>query len=184
MCNGIKQQTSAPYTPEQNGKAERDHRTTVESARSMIHHNEIPIYLWAEAVNHAVYVLNRFLTANTTITPFEIWHKRKPDLTNLRIFGSVTWHPSQIGKNWIPKPKKESMLAKVRARRQAESILNRRERSSSADISKYMKTRQTTVMEKSTEKNRKIVIKMKFELLPMWEARVPLKENQFHFSTH
>jgi transposase InsO family protein len=91
MCNGIKQQTSAPYTPEQNGKAERDHRTTVESARSMIHHNEIPVYLWAEAVNHAVYVLNRCLTANTTITPFEIWHKRKPDLTNLRIFGSVTY---------------------------------------------------------------------------------------------
>jgi transposase InsO family protein len=53
--NGIRQQTSAAYTPEQNGKAERDHRTTVEAARSQIHAKGIPLKLWAEAVNHSVY---------------------------------------------------------------------------------------------------------------------------------
>lgn len=54
--NGIKQQTSAAYTPEQNGKAERDNRTTVEAARSQIHAKGIPLKLWAEAVNHSVYI--------------------------------------------------------------------------------------------------------------------------------
>jgi hypothetical protein len=53
--NGIRQQTSAAYTPEQNGKAERDHRTTVEAARSQIHAKGIPLKLWAETVNHSVY---------------------------------------------------------------------------------------------------------------------------------
>ena len=34
---GIQLQTSAPYTPEQNGIAERDHRSSVEAARSLLH---------------------------------------------------------------------------------------------------------------------------------------------------
>ncbi len=55
---GIKLQTSAPYTPEQNGIAARDHRSTVESARSQIHDKGVPLNLWAEAVNYSVYVLN------------------------------------------------------------------------------------------------------------------------------
>jgi transposase InsO family protein len=34
---GIIKQTSAAHTPEQNGKAERDHRKTIEVSRSLIH---------------------------------------------------------------------------------------------------------------------------------------------------
>ena len=56
---GIRQESSAPYTPEQNGVAERLNRTIVESARSMLHSAQVPIYLWAEAVNCAVYLQTR-----------------------------------------------------------------------------------------------------------------------------
>lgn len=87
----IKQEMSAPHTPEQNGKAERDHRTTVEAARSQIHGKNLPITLWAEAVNHSVYTLNRTLTKQRQVTPFEIWHGTKPDISHLRIFGSVAY---------------------------------------------------------------------------------------------
>ena len=85
--NGIRQQTSAAYTPQQNGKAERDHRTTVEAARSLIHAKGIPLKLWAEAVNHSVYTLNRTVSEKKNATPFELWHGKKPDISNLRIFG-------------------------------------------------------------------------------------------------
>lgn len=42
---GIELETTAPSTPEQNGRAERDMRTIVESARSMLYARDIPLYL-------------------------------------------------------------------------------------------------------------------------------------------
>lgn len=56
---GIQRESTAPYTPEQNGKAERDNRTIIESARTMIHAKGLPLILWAEAANMAVYLMNR-----------------------------------------------------------------------------------------------------------------------------
>jgi transposase InsO family protein len=87
----IRQEMSAPHTPEQNGKAERDHRTTFEAARSQIHGKNLPLTLWAEAVNHSVYTLNRTLTKQRQLTPYEMWHGTKPDISHLRIFGSVAY---------------------------------------------------------------------------------------------
>ncbi|GFY46300.1 retrovirus-related Pol polyprotein from transposon TNT 1-94 [Trichonephila inaurata madagascariensis] len=48
-----------PYTPQQNGAAECENRTIVESARSIIYATNLPLKLWAETVNMFVYVLNR-----------------------------------------------------------------------------------------------------------------------------
>lgn len=88
---GIIQQTSAAHTPEQNGKAERDHRTTVEAARSLIHARNLSLNLWAEAVNHSVYTLNRTFSKRRSCTPYELWHGKKPNVANLRIFGSTAY---------------------------------------------------------------------------------------------
>ena len=57
--NGIARQNSSPYTPQQNGVAERANRTVVEMARSMIHAQCLGHEFWAEAVCNAVYVRNR-----------------------------------------------------------------------------------------------------------------------------
>ena len=56
---GIKHETTALYTPEQNGRAERDNRSIMESACSMLLAKSLPSFLWAEAVGAAVYLLNR-----------------------------------------------------------------------------------------------------------------------------
>jgi len=46
LCaKGIILETTAPFTPEQNGRAERDNRTLVESARSMLHAKKLPTRL-------------------------------------------------------------------------------------------------------------------------------------------
>lgn len=89
---GIRMENTAPYTPEQNGKAERENRTIVESARTMIGHKNLPKALWAEVVNTAVYVLNRTLQSkNSKQAPFEIWHGKKPNLSHIRVFGSIAY---------------------------------------------------------------------------------------------
>lgn len=56
---GLNHRNSMPYTPEQNGAAERENRTLVEAARTMLHAKELPERLWAEATNAAAYVINR-----------------------------------------------------------------------------------------------------------------------------
>ena len=85
---GIELQTTAPYTPEQNARAERDMRTIVESARSMLYAKDAPLYLWAEAVNTAVYILNRTSTRQApNSTPFEMWTGKPPELGHIKIFG-------------------------------------------------------------------------------------------------
>ncbi|KMQ85202.1 copia protein [Lasius niger] len=55
----------------------------------MLQARKLSAALWAEAVNTAVYILNRTLSSQVdNITPFEMWTGKKPDLSNLRIFGS------------------------------------------------------------------------------------------------
>ena len=105
---GIQLETSAAYTPEQNGIAERDHRSTVESARSQLHARGVPLKLWAEAVNYAVYVLNRTLSQSKSTTPFERWYGAPPDVSNLRIFGSVAYFfiPDALRQKLDPKAKR------------------------------------------------------------------------------
>ena len=50
---GLKHQYSAPYTPQQNGVAERKNRTLVEMERSMLDEYKSPHSFWAEAINTA-----------------------------------------------------------------------------------------------------------------------------------
>ncbi len=46
--------------PQQNGKAERDDRTIVEGARTLLYSNKaLSFQLWAEAINCILYVINR-----------------------------------------------------------------------------------------------------------------------------
>ena len=88
--NGISREFSNPQTPEQNGVAERFNRTMIESARSMLYHSKLPLNFWAEAVNTAVYIRNRSPTVSCgNKTPFECWFQKKPDVSHMRVFGSL-----------------------------------------------------------------------------------------------
>ena len=94
----IKRQLTVRHTPQQNGVAERKNRTIVEMARSMLTSKGLPNSYWAEAVNTAVYLLNRSPTKvvpNRTL--YQAWYKRKPQVNHLKIFGCVAYSliPSQ-----------------------------------------------------------------------------------------
>ena len=69
---GIKKDDTIPYTPQQNGVSERMNRTIMETTRSMLHHAELPLSFWAEAVSTAVYLRNRSPTSYLKeMTPYE-----------------------------------------------------------------------------------------------------------------
>ena len=89
---GIRRELIVPYNPEQNGVAERKNRTICGAARSMIHDQGLPMFLWAEACNTAVYLQNRCPhSAMKDKTPEEAFTGKKPQIDHLRIFGCTTF---------------------------------------------------------------------------------------------
>ena len=89
---GIKHQYTVPYTPQQNGVAERKNRSLMEMARCMVKSHALPHSFWLEAVMCATYVLNRCPTkALHSITPYEAWHGQKPSVAHLRVFGCLAY---------------------------------------------------------------------------------------------
>jgi transposase InsO family protein len=88
LDNGIEHQTSAPYSPHQNGRAERSWRSLFEMARCMLNENGLPKSLWPYALLHASYIRNRCPCAwSKTETPYSIITGSKPDVGDLEPFG-------------------------------------------------------------------------------------------------
>ena len=81
-----------PYTPQQNGVAERKNGSFMEMAQCMVKSQALPHAFWLEAVMCATYVLNKCPTkALQSITPYEAWHGRKPFVAHLRVFGCLAY---------------------------------------------------------------------------------------------
>lgn len=100
---GIRHETTAANTPQQNGVAERFNRTLFETTLALMHAFNIPQSLWAELASTAVYLRNRLPTrANKNgTTPFELWYGRKPCVSHLRVIWSDAYayvHKKQRGK--------------------------------------------------------------------------------------
>ncbi|CAA7020014.1 unnamed protein product [Microthlaspi erraticum] len=90
--HGIKREFSCPYTPQQNGVAERKIRHLSETCRSWLHAKNLPKALWAEGMRCAAYVINRMpLSPNNMKSPYEMVHGKKPTVKHLRIFGSICY---------------------------------------------------------------------------------------------
>ena len=85
---GIRHKTSSPYSPHQNGTAERQWRTLFDMARCLLVESGLPKNLWTYAFRMATYIRNRCFNNRTGQTPFETLTGNKPDLSNMWIFGS------------------------------------------------------------------------------------------------
>ena len=84
----IERQNTTPYTPQQNGVAERMNKTLMEKARCMLSGAGIGQEFWAEAVGTACYLVNRSpSSALGDKTPQEVWTGKEPSLTHLKVFG-------------------------------------------------------------------------------------------------
>lgn len=103
---GIEHRMSLPSSPNLNGMVERANRTIMESARSMLEHASLPRKFWAEAVVHAARIRNMFFCPrNQFITSYELMTDRKPDVSYLRVFGSLGWYH-------VPRERRKKLDAK------------------------------------------------------------------------
>ena len=84
---GIIHETTAPYTPQQNGVAKRKNRVLKEMVNSMLSYSGLSKGFWGEAMLTICYVLNRVQDKRNKTTPYELWFKRTPNLNYFRIWG-------------------------------------------------------------------------------------------------
>ncbi|GJV90091.1 integrase, catalytic region, zinc finger, CCHC-type containing protein [Tanacetum coccineum] len=81
-----------PRTPQQNDVVERQNRTLVKAARTMLIFSKALMFLWATAVATACNTQNRSLIhTRHNKTPYELVHDKKPDLTFLQVFGALCY---------------------------------------------------------------------------------------------
>ena len=85
---GIRHQRTVPYTPMQNGVAERINRTIQERMTAMLQQAGLKLEFWAEALQTAVYLIN--LAPSRAIrleVPQALWSGKQPTYDRLCIFG-------------------------------------------------------------------------------------------------
>lgn len=101
---GVLHEKSAPYTPEQNGAAERLNRTLVERVRAMLYESGLSKRFWAEAVKTACWVRNRSPVKGAAVTPYERMWGRQPDVSRMRVFGcrAFAFVPAELRKKLDP----------------------------------------------------------------------------------
>ena len=111
---GMEIQLTAPYSPSQNGIAERMNRTLVELARAMLTASKLPEFLWEPAVANAAYIRNRaYTTSIRDKTPYQAWNGTKPNVSHLREFGAPVWVLIQgqtVARKILPKSKRRAYV--------------------------------------------------------------------------
>ncbi|GJV80378.1 retrovirus-related pol polyprotein from transposon TNT 1-94 [Tanacetum coccineum] len=92
---GIEHQTSDPRTPEPNGVVERQNRTLVEAARTMLSTSKLSLFFWAEAIATACYTKNISIIILThEKIAYHIINDRKPSIKHPHIFGTSSVNKS------------------------------------------------------------------------------------------
>jgi transposase InsO family protein len=97
-AQGIKMETSAPGTPQQNGVAERMNRTLKEHVKSLLAHVTAKQSLWREALQAAVIHYNLGPVTGRSVTPYEGFTGTKPSVAVLRSWGCKAFLLLQPGK--------------------------------------------------------------------------------------
>ena len=83
---------TVPYTPQQNGVAERKNRSIMGAARAMLHDRSLPFFLWAEACSTVVFVQSRNPHRAFWCKTLEaMLTGKKPTIGHIRIFGCLTY---------------------------------------------------------------------------------------------
>ncbi|GJZ41728.1 zinc finger, CCHC-type containing protein [Tanacetum coccineum] len=85
-------QRTAPYTPQQNGVAERKNRVLQDMINAMLVSANLPKNLWGEALLTACHVSNRIIAKKLKVSPYEIWNGGKPNISYFRVWGCLAYY--------------------------------------------------------------------------------------------
>jgi hypothetical protein len=75
-------------SPEQNKGAEKWNDVFGVTVRVLLYGSGLPAEYWSATLQHAAVLHNRRVHKSIMMTPFQAWYGFKPDLRNLRVFGS------------------------------------------------------------------------------------------------
>jgi len=87
--HGIIHEFTAPYSPQQNGTAERKNRTLKEMVNAMLISSGVNQNMWGDALLSANYLLNKIPRKKKDETPYELWWGRKPSYKYLKVWGCL-----------------------------------------------------------------------------------------------
>lgn len=86
--HGIQHQKTAPYSPQQNGMAERMNRTLMDKVRCMLIDSGLSKGFWAEALLTATHIVNNLPCKGTKpSTPHEMFTGHPPNYGRFKVFG-------------------------------------------------------------------------------------------------
>ena len=99
FAQGIKHEMTAPFPPHQNGDANRRWQTVGDKARCRLKQANLPNFFWVRAVDVAFCLTNSCLSCSLppNKTHFELFYSRKPDLSNLKVFGCSEFRFLEVG---------------------------------------------------------------------------------------
>ncbi|GBO02669.1 Retrovirus-related Pol polyprotein from transposon TNT 1-94 [Araneus ventricosus] len=97
---GINHEKTNPYTPEQNGVAERFNLTALDGVKTLLKSSGVAQKFWGEALLCFTYTWNRVCHKDGNKTPFEKYSGKKPSVSHLKPFGCLAYVgvPKQIRK--------------------------------------------------------------------------------------
>ena len=85
--------------------------------RSMLKDKSLPLELWDEAINTCLYMLNRSsMKSLQRKMTYEMWIRKKPKLSHLRIFGSIVHVKTLEALGKLEEKSKEIMFVGVQER--------------------------------------------------------------------
>ena len=89
---GTERRLTTADMPQHNGVAESLNRRLMECVRAMRHQADLPKTLWAEAIQHAIWLKNcTSMKVLGNMTPYECLYQRKPNLVNIPEWGQNVW---------------------------------------------------------------------------------------------
>ena len=87
---GIQRQLTVAHSHQQGGEIERLMRTLQGRMLAMLTWAKLPLTYWGEAALTASYLMNLTLQSSlpNNVTPYEMFYKKKPNISHLRVFGA------------------------------------------------------------------------------------------------